>query len=167
MVLTVTAWVGGQIGAAAGRPDWHALVLVDGPNAKTEREAIVAALQLLGRLPTRVAVIDALEARPDVRTALLRLDAFVVQGSPTIYVVRQSELLSGARARSAFHTHALAAVLWHEMAHVDGAGEQDARRREEGLWRRFVRDQRLDPIVALRYLQALSRRPPDLLRAAR
>lgn len=111
--------------------------------------------------------MDAHEARPDVRSALLRLDAFVVQGSPTVYVVRQSELLTGARARSALHIHALAAVLWHEMAHVDGAGEQDARRREEALWRSFVRDQRLDPIAALRYLQALSRRPRDLLPAPR
>jgi hypothetical protein len=56
-----------------------------------------------------------------------------VPAAPDIYVVRQSELLTGACEGSAFHIHALAAVLWHEMAHLNGASEHDARKKEEAL----------------------------------
>ena len=76
-----------------------------------------------------------------------------------VYVVRQSRLLAGAIADSPAHTLALAAVIWHEMAHLAGADEQQARKQEEALWTRFIRDQRVDPVVALRYLDALTRRP--------
>jgi hypothetical protein len=59
----------------------------------------------------------------------------------------------------AFHTFALASVIWHEMAHGEGKDEREARRREEELWTSFVRDQRIDQGTALRYLDALTRRP--------
>ena len=65
----------------------------DRENVETDRQAIAKALRLLPRMPARVALIDARDARPDVQATLLRLDAFVVRGSPTVYVVRQSELL--------------------------------------------------------------------------
>jgi hypothetical protein len=152
---------------AADRPDWNWLVVCDGPQAEAERAAIVSALRLLPRLPARVAVIDVSEAKPEVRQVLLRLDAFITRGSPVVYVVKQSALLHGAVAGSALHTHALAAVLWHEMAHADGADERDARKREEALWASFIRDARVDAVVALRYLKALHDRPDDLLMAAR
>jgi hypothetical protein len=98
------------------------------------------------------------DAKPDVQAALLRLDAFVVRGSPTVYVVRQSELLKGAGTGSSFHIHCLAAVLWHEMAHADGHSEREARQQEEALWTTFLRDQRIDPVNGLRYLSALTHR---------
>jgi hypothetical protein len=152
---------------AADRPDWRWLIVADGPTAGAEREALVGALSLLPRLPRRVVVIDATGARPEVRPTLARLDAFVTAGSPVVYVVRQSRLLRGAVDGSALHTHALAAVVWHEMAHVDGADEREARAREQALWTTFVRDQRVDHIAALRYLAALDRRPDDAVLAAR
>jgi hypothetical protein len=152
---------------AGAAPDWRWLIVTDGPEEETEREALVSALQLLPRLPARVAVIDATRAKPEVRPRLLALDAFVVVGSPVVYVVRQSLLFDGARRRSAIHVHALAAVLWHELAHVDGADERVARRQEEVLWTTFVRDQRVDNVAALRYLKALAGRPDDRLLATR
>jgi hypothetical protein len=130
----------------------------DSGNVETDHQAIAKALRLLPRMPARVALIDAHDATPDVQAALLRLDAFVVRGSPTVYVVRQSELLKGAGAGSAFHIHCLAAVLWHEMAHADGHSEREARQREEALWTTFLRDQRIDPVNGLRYLSALTHR---------
>jgi hypothetical protein len=166
--LVLTVIVAGQATtAAAGPPDWTWLIVADGPTAAAERAAIVRALRLLPRLPARVAILDVDEARADVRPALLRLDAFIVRDSPVVYVVRQSALLRGGIAGSEPHTLALAAVIWHEMAHAGGADEREARRREQALWTSFIRDQRVDAIVALRYLKALTERPDDLLVAAR
>ena len=102
-----------------------------------------------------------------MQPTLLRLDSFITKGGPVVYVVKQSALLRGATAGSAIHTHALAAALWHEMAHVDGADESEARRREQSLWTAFVRDQRVDAVAALRYLNALDSRPDEHLVAWR
>ena len=165
--LLAAAVLFGQVAMAAERPDWSRLIVCDGPDAEVERAAIVGAVRLLPRLPSRVAVIDANDARPEVRTTLLRLDAFVTKGSPVVYVVRQSRLLHGAMTGSPLHAHALAAVLWHEMAHAEGADEREARKREQALWTRFIRDQRVDPMIGLRYLAALDRRPDDVVLAAR
>jgi hypothetical protein len=46
----------------------------------------------------------------------------------------------------------------HEMAHIDGADEAGAQRREEGLWKRFVMDGRVDRVTALRYLKLMNDR---------
>jgi len=166
--LMAAAVLFGQVAAmAAERPDWRQLIVCDGPDAEAERTAIIGAVRLLPRLPSRVAVIDANDARPEVRTMLLRLDAFVTRHSPVVYLVAQSRLLAGARANSSLHVHALAAVIWHEMAHVEGADEREARKREQALWTSFIRDQRVDPVQALRYLAALDRRPDDVVLAAR
>jgi hypothetical protein len=134
-------------------------IVTAGTTAAAERQVLKLALRALPRRPARIAVIDLTEAKPDVQVTLRQLDAFVLTGSPVIYVVRQSRLLEGALAGSATHVLALATVIWHEMAHADGADESQARKQEEALWSRFIRDQRVDPVVALRYLDALTRRP--------
>jgi hypothetical protein len=117
------------------------------------------ALRLLSKIPARVAVLDAEQARPDVKATLLRLDTFVLRGRPEVYVVRQSGLLQCAIRRAPLCTHALAAAIWHEMAHVEGADEREARRREEARWTAFIRDEQVDPVAALYYLRALANRP--------
>jgi hypothetical protein len=61
----------------------------------------------------------------------------------------------------------LAVVIWHGMAHLDGADNRDARMAAEELWRRFLRDGVTDQVTALRYMQALRKRPDDLLLASR
>lgn len=129
--------------------------------------AVGRAMALLPRHPLHVAVIDAYDAKPDVRDRLLTLDAFVVNGGKAVYLVRQSVVLREAAKGSGFHDRVLAAIIWHEMAHLEGADEPGARRAEEQLWRGFIRDGELDPVTALRYLRALAARPDDRLRAAR
>jgi hypothetical protein len=79
------------------------LIVTDGSGHEAERDVLIAALRLLPRLPVRVAVIDAHRAEPEVRSRLLRLDAFIVTGSPVVYVVRQSALLERARRGSSIH----------------------------------------------------------------
>ena len=53
----------------------------------------------------------------------------------------------------------LAIIVWHEMAHLAGASEPQARREEEALWQRFVVDGRVDSRRGLAYLTLLRNRP--------
>lgn len=161
LILTVSPCVAGERVGKAQDHRRQTTIVSEGLDSESERVAIGQSLQLLPRSPRTVTVIDVRDARPEVRRTLLRLDAFITKDSATIYVVRQSELLKGACAGNVFHVHALAAVLWHEMAHIDGASEHDARKKEEALWTSFVRDQRIDPVTALKYLSALTQRPDD------
>jgi hypothetical protein len=169
IVVAVAELALGSMGtfALAGPAAVESRIVVDGPMAVGVRKAIAHAMRLLARLPERVAGIDAEHPRPDVKAALLRLDAFTIKDSRVVYLVRQSALLQGAVQRRAFHTYGLASVIWHEMAHAEGADEREARQREQTLWTTFVRDQRVDEVTALRYLEALTKRPDAQLLAAR
>jgi hypothetical protein len=136
--------------------------------------AVSRAVALLPRRPTQVAVIDANEARPGVRETLLKLDAFTLRvdavamdRSKVVYLVKQSTVLQEAAKGSQFHGYVLASIIWHEMAHLDGADERGARHAEEQLWTGFVRDGVFDQVSAHRYLNALTRRPDDQLLASR
>ena len=136
--------------------------------------AVSRAIALLSRRPVHVAVIDADEAKPEVRETLLKLDAFTLRvdavtmdRNKVVYLVKQSTVLQEAAKGSSFYEHVLASIIWHEMAHLDGADERGARHAEEQLWTRFVRDGISDQVTALRYLNALAKRPDDRLSAAR
>ncbi len=136
--------------------------------------AVSRAIAHLPKRPIQVAVIDAQEAKPDVRETLLKLDAFTLRldavtmdRSNVVYLVKQSTVLQEAAKGSQFYEHVLASIIWHEMAHLDGADERGARRAEEQLWTRFVRDGVFDQVTALRYLSALTKRPDDRLVASR
>ena len=160
-------WLCGAWAPSAAEADWRSLIVYEGADAAAHRAALIQAIELLPRPPVRLAIIDASDAKPEVQKILRQLDAFVIKGSRVVYVVKQSALLRGAIAGSSLHRHALAGVLWHEMAHADGADEREARAKEQALWTSYVRDQRVDPVAALRYLRALDRRPDDRLQARR
>lgn len=49
----------------------------------------------------------------------------------------------------------LAAVICHELAHVDGCDEAQARERETALWQEFVKSSRVDSSIGLTYLAEL------------
>ncbi len=150
----------GASAMAADRRSPTDIVTASSPAGVAAREAIRASVALLPRPPKIIAVMDITTAKPEVRDNLRRLDAFTVQGNGVIYLVEGSELLRGAQAGSAFHRAALAAVIWHEMAHLDGADERAARKAESKLWTSLVRDGLLDQLTALRYLEALEKRRP-------
>jgi hypothetical protein len=120
--------------------------------------AINRALSLLSCRPEFVALIDPETVKPEVRETLLKVDAFISKGQPVVYLSPHSEVLKGAREGSRIHTYMLAAIIWHEIAHLDGADERAAQRKEEGLWKRFVVERRVDPVTALRYLKAMDDR---------
>jgi hypothetical protein len=121
--------------------------------------AIARAVALLPTRPAQVVVIDVNDARPEDRQNLLRLQAFVLRNSRTVYLTKHGEVLRYAVKGSVFHEHMLATVIWHEMAHVDGADEAEARHREEELWSRFIDEASVDRYEALRYLRILKNRP--------
>jgi hypothetical protein len=123
-----------------------------------DRQLLSATLALLPGQPGQIAMVDADAARPEVRQKLLTLDAFVLKGRDGIFLVQQSALVKGACVGSRLHRLMLASVIWHEMAHLQGADEQAARRAEEALWTRFIRDGQVDQVTALRYLKALTDR---------
>jgi hypothetical protein len=126
--------------------------------AAASEAAIADALALLPRRPRQVVVIDPAHATPKGREILARTDAFVVEGGDAVYVNLASEVLEGARRRSRIHLHMLAAIVWHEMAHLEGADEAQAQQREEALWLRFLRDERVERTIGLRYLQLMKER---------
>jgi hypothetical protein len=126
--------------------------------ASASAAAIAEALKLLPRRPGQVALIDPAAATPKGRDILAKADAFITTGGRVVYVNLDSEVLKGARRGSPIHLCMLAAVIWHEMAHIDGADEDQAQRREEGLWRRFLLEGRVDRVTALRYLKLMSDR---------
>ena len=161
-VFLVTALFGSTAGAGADPPTTE-IVTAASPAGNAARAAITAAVALLSEVPKVIAVMDITPAKPTVRDRLRRLDAFTVEGNDVIYLVDGSEILRGAQQGSAFHRAALAAVIWHEMAHLDGADEREARKAESTLWASFVRDGLIDQLTGLRYLSALERRPDDRL----
>jgi len=147
---------------ASHTSDVHTDIVIEPiPESAEIRAALIAAIGLLLKAPTRIAVMDVTAARPGVREHLLTLDAFTVEGNAVIYVVQQSDLLRRARTGARVYRAMLASVLWHEMAHLAGSDERAARRAEEDLWTRMVRDGVVDTQTGLRYLKALKQRPDD------
>lgn len=118
-------------------------------------------LSLLPKRPLQLLVIDPNQAKPDVRRTLLALDAFITKGGRVVYLTSHSEVLQGALKGSQLCEYILATIVWHEMAHIDGADEAEAQRREEQLWTAFLMEERVDRIQGLRYLKALKRRRSD------
>ena len=151
-----------------------AVLRAEDNNPSPYDRAVSRAIARLSRRPIHVAVIDANEAKPGVRETLLKLDAFTLRldavtmdRSKVVYLVKQSTVLQEAAKGSPFYEHVLASIIWHEMAHLDGADERGARHAEEQLWTRFVRDGISDQVTALRYLNALRKRPDDGLMGSR
>jgi hypothetical protein len=122
--------------------------------------AIRRALKLLPRRPVQVSVVGPERVGADSRERFARSEAFFSQGSPIVYVTSHSPVLQAAQQGSAVHVHVLAAIIWHEMAHIEGADEPAAQKQEETLWTRFIRDDRIERVDALRYLKAMSERHP-------
>jgi hypothetical protein len=139
----------GQVTALDGPP--HAL------------PAVRQALSVLPRRPHRVRIVDEAQVGLESRARFRRAEAFVSRGEPVVYLTSHSPILRAAAQGSSAHVYALAAVIWHEMAHIDGADEAEAQRREQILWTRFLRDDRVSTVAGLRYLKALNdRRVPAL-----
>ena len=145
-----------------GSPESKRIVNAD----PEEAAAIERAFHLLSRKPETVAVIDPDGATPEGQKILAGSDAFITQGGRIVYLNRRSEVLKGARQGASIFDCMLAAIIWHEMAHIDGADEAGAQRKEEGLWKRLLMDGQVDRVTALRYLKLMNGRHPDVTPAS-
>jgi hypothetical protein len=126
-----------------------------GPSAYDE--AVTRALRLLPRQPDEIVVVERDEGS-HVRSAEPHVEAFVNHGSRVVNLVRQGVTLQGTLKGPGIFDYALAAVIWHEMAHIDGADEAAAQEAEEQLWMEFVVAQRVDRARGMRYLALLKKR---------
>ena len=127
-------------------------------------DAIARALRLLPRQPERIVLVERAE-RPNLYKGKPKVEAFVNRGGKLVYLIRQGPTLQAALKRGGIFDYALAAIIWHEMAHIDGADEPVAQQAEEQLWKEFILANRVDRARGMRYLALLKgRRCGDLCR---
>jgi hypothetical protein len=115
---------------------------VDAAPKTPEARLLERALKLLPEPPTvPVRMIDPdLAADPD---ALRRLDAFLVREAngkvrPVIYLNRRAAIVENAMTGKDVDVAILAAVIRHELEHLRGGGEREARQAERVLFQRLI-----------------------------
>ena len=120
-------------------------------------EAIARALRLLPRQPERVVLVERADGA-NAHKGKPRVEAFVNRVGKLVYLIRQGPTLQAAVKGAGIFDYALAAIIWHEMAHIDGADEPAAQRAEEQLWKEFILANRVDRARGMRYLALLNDR---------
>jgi hypothetical protein len=105
--------------------------------------------------PSRIVILDVKSLSPAGQRKLRGLDAFVVEGSATVFILRQASTLRQAEFGDAFDRLVLASLVFHEMAHARGLDEGAAVEAEKQLWRAFVTAGRADPALGMSYVQRL------------
>jgi hypothetical protein len=121
-------------------------------------ETVRRALALLPRRPRQVVVIDTEKTARALQQRLERTEAFVMVGEPIVCLRMQGSVLKNAQRSGGMFDYALATIIWHEMAHIDGADERRAQEQEEDLWRQFILGRRVNTSRALAYLARLTQR---------
>jgi hypothetical protein len=123
------------------------LTLLGGSVLASPGDQLDTALRLLPKRP-EVVVVDSLDPRSvaaatvwGVRPEQVR--AFSLTGQRTVYVNRSVDPYRCAGQKNQTCVLLLAALIWHEAAHVDGEDEDGAQRREEALFRQFVTEHRV------------------------
>jgi hypothetical protein len=127
-------------------------------NGDIDARTLEAALDALPRRPDRIVVVHTKDLPPAKDRQFRDLDGFVLSGSRVIYLCRQGQTLLAAEYSGGPYVLMLAVVIWHEMAHTEGADERQAQQREEDLWKQFMQRGLVESSVALTYLGELQRR---------
>jgi hypothetical protein len=156
--LAAIVWLTAAPADASGRQDQTASAGWGYAETRDYDETVGRALALLPSRPQRVVVIDAEKTPHALRQRLERVEAFVMVGEPTVCLLMQGSVLKNAQRSGGLFDYALAAIIWHEMAHISGADEHGAQEQEEGLWRQFIVGRRVDTSRALAYLARLEKR---------
>ena len=95
-------------------------------------------LAVLPARPERIEILDLTSLSDATRRKLDGRDGFVLAGHRTIVVIRQGATLRQAELGDGLDRLILASLVWHELAHVNGADETAALEQEQALWRRFI-----------------------------
>ena len=120
-------------------------------------DAVIArALKLLPRQPEKVTVVDA-HASPGSLSETACRGLRHARGARRVSRETGRHAAEGPEGTGVFD-YALATIVWHEMAHIDGADETKAQLAEEQLWEEFVLARRVDSASGLRYLALLKKR---------
>jgi len=120
--------------------------------------AVARAISLLPHRPEKVVLVVRANGTPLLREHLKRTEGFVTRGERVVYLVKEGETLQRALKGPGPFDCMLAVIIWHEMAHLDGADEREAMRKEERLWQQFVLQHRVSVDQGLRYLAVLRNR---------
>jgi hypothetical protein len=132
LACTVVASPGDQLDAALRLlPKWRDVVVVDSSDPRA-----VAAAAVWGVRPEQVR-------------------GFSLTGQSRVYVNRSVDPYRCAGQKNQTCVLLLAALIWHEAAHVDGEGEERAQLREEALFRQFVTEHRVGFVAGHAVLRAL------------
>jgi hypothetical protein len=121
-------------------------------------ETVKRALELLPRQPAQVLVVDVTRSARAVDAHGRRVEAFVRHGENVVYLIAQGDTLQRGQKGAGVFDYVLATIIWHEMAHLAGAGEREAQRQEEDLWAQYVAARRVDTGRGLNYLALLRKR---------
>ena len=125
-----------------------------GASADAYGDAIARALRLLPRQPHKVVIVE----RADASSPTTRTEAYTYRGGRVVFLIRQGVTLQHALKNRPIFDCALAAIVWHEMAHLDGADEPAAQLAEEKLWEEFIVWRRVESDIGMRYLALLKKR---------
>jgi len=123
-------------------------------------DAVVRRVLLL--LPTKPALVKVIDLDRSARVLqdhFKAAEGFVTTGDPAVYLTKQGSTFQHALQGPGIWDYALAIIVWHEMAHLEGANERQARQREEELWSQFVVAGRVDTRRGMAYLDLLRKRP--------
>jgi hypothetical protein len=107
------------------------------PAPRTLALTVRRALALIGSASPRVLLYDPILYQPRVRARLERLEAFVAENNRHIYLNQRGHALQDAVDGQPYGIYVLAAILAHEMAHLEGKDESNARRIEREWVLRF------------------------------
>ncbi len=112
------------------------------------------ALALLGRPGQPVVIFDPLQYDPAHRAKLEAYEAFVLARRSEIYLNRRGQASVEALAGRPEGVYVVAAILAHEVAHLQGKDERGALEAEERCVYRFMKEGRIPVDVALAHLQS-------------
>jgi hypothetical protein len=115
-------------------------------------------LALLPHRPEKVQVLDPDRATSDVKARLQHVDGFADPRERVVYLNLRGYVLQHALKGAGVWDYVAAIVVWHEMAHIDGAPEVEAQRQEEDLWQQFIVSRKVDGGQGLAYLRLLRKR---------
>jgi hypothetical protein len=128
------------------------------PGCRECDEVVDRVLRLLPSRPEAIIVIDADRSTPGLRQAIQHFEGFATEGERTVFLRKQGPIFQRALQGASLWDYALACTVWHEMAHIAGADEGEAQRREEQLFTQFIASRRVDATWGLWYLQRLRKR---------
>jgi hypothetical protein len=124
------------------------------PSSSALTTVVDQALSLLGQPRQPVVIFDPAQYDASRRAKLEAYEAFIVAKQPEIYLNRRGQASADALSGRPDGVYVVAAILAHEMAHLEGKDEAGALEAEERCVYRFMKEGKIPVDVALAHLQS-------------